>query len=79
MPTQNVKHRMLVEAKRIAIKEFTDIKIINLLDNQEIIILKKENKKNAIDVILLDHPEFDPNTFKKMIRDMGVRNKQKEE
>lgn len=87
MPTQNVKHRMLVEARRIANTEFKDetIKVNHnkwdgrrdLIHNR-IITMKHEVKNREISKILDNHPEFDPNTFRQMIKEIEIRNKQKE-
>jgi hypothetical protein len=78
MPTKNVKHRMLVEAKRIANTEYKTITQSGE-DNIVIFISSEEQRKRAAQLILNNHPEFDPNTFRQMIKEIEIRNKQKEE
>ena len=76
MPTNNVKHRMLVEAKRIANTEFKDfyykdhygvVKFISPIDQ----------KKRLVNRILNEYPEFDSNDFRRMIKEIEVRNKER--
>lgn len=62
MPTNNVKHDMLRLAK----------KIVAIQVNQEV-----EREKYIIKT-LKEHPEFDANTFRGMIKEIQVRNKQNE-
>lgn len=62
MPTNSVKHSMLRLAN----------KIVNIQINQE-----AEREKYIIKT-LREHPEFDSGEFRRMIKEIQVRNKQNE-
>lgn len=79
MTTNNTKHRMLVEAKKIANKKFSDYMVRNPLGNVERIIPASDMRDGAIRKIILDHPEFDEDKFKQMIKTFLQGNKGKEE
>lgn len=70
MATNTIKHRMLVDAKRIANTEFKDTKEIKV--ENDILITKytnaSMNREIEIDFILEEHPEYDEDKFRKMIK-----------
>jgi len=79
MPTNSVKHTMLKEAKKIATHDFEDFYLRGNLGNVVRIISASEMKDGAIRGILLDHPEFDSGEFRRMIKEIEVRENNKDD
>jgi hypothetical protein len=66
MPTNNIKHLMLKEAKRIATKEYIDRKVKVL--GEVAIIDASMIREEEIHIVLENHPEYDEDIFRGMIR-----------
>lgn len=77
MTINSVKHKMLELAKKIANKVYED-KIIFDLDGAEVVISSNEQFNNAVNFILGEHPEFNSGEFRRMIKEIQVRNKSNE-
>jgi hypothetical protein len=72
MPTNSIKHRMLKEAKRIANKEYRtitkEIQLKNDGDTIRTVISPEIQREWNIDEILDNHPDYDEDIFRGMIR-----------
>lgn len=79
MTTNNTKHEMLKLAKQIANKEYEGKSgIIRGLDGSICggsYYPPSYFMKLDIDKILEEHPEFDANTFRGMVKEIQIRNK----
>jgi hypothetical protein len=65
MPTNNIKHLMLREAKRIANK-YKDIANRDIDELSRFVFINQVN--NEVKKLLKDHPEFDEDAFEEMIK-----------
>ncbi len=78
MATHKVKLAMQKEAKKLLEKEYKIVVYtLNTEDGRTITIVPtvEDLRKADIIEILKNHPEFDPNTFRQMIKEFGKRNK----
>lgn len=76
MPTNNIKHRMLIDAKRIANTEFKGY-FLTTEDGNQLWISPKIVRDARIYTVLEEHPEYDPNEFREMIKKAGQINKER--
>ena len=80
MPTNSIKHNMLIEAKRVANTSFEEKKVINRgLDGSILgysIIPASMVRNDEINIIIKEHPEFDAGEFRRMIIEIQVRQKE---
>lgn len=79
MPTNNIKHRMIVEARKIASKEYKGFTQYIEETGIDEIISDDEQRNRDVQLILNNHPEFDSGEFRRMIREFQVRNKMNKE
>lgn len=80
MPTNNIKHQMLKYAKEFAKRKFFGyILTVDTKDGQDFVdISAKQEEREELNKILIEHPEYDGTEFRNMIKKAKEVLKEKE-
>ncbi|HJU58793.1 MAG TPA: hypothetical protein VJ583_03535 [Nitrososphaeraceae archaeon] len=80
MPTNKVKFRMQKEAKRIVGILFNPYIAFDVENNNRMKFISFDDlRKKEIDETLEKYPEFNPDSFRQMVKEFSKRNKEKRE